>query len=237
MVTHPDLLRSPPPQYRHVPLTFCPVHFKLGSIDFPGLGWTDFTGALLFRWCRELWRLSAGESRAAKLIFFNTPSELWVRRTATSWWKVSCVQRHSKRNQIEWEGLFLPEQVEAALLSASRQFLRAAQQAGVWGEDCKVLSAFIDDPDAYIEAARKEQSDKAAAMQSDPLPTAIRARLNGADSSPFPEGAIPTESRPREINFMALPFFCPRCRATLLPWSHERLQQTCLHCGAHIRIE
>jgi hypothetical protein len=236
MVTHPGLLRSPPLQYRHVSLVFCPVCIQLGPREFPGRNWSDFTGALLLKWGRELWALSAGESRAAKLIFFHTPCELWVRRTVSRWWKVSCVQRHDKEKEIGWEGLFLPEQIEAAMISASRRLLHAAQQAGVWGEDCKELTAFVEDPDDYVEAAKKAQNDKAAAMKTDPLPAAIRARLTGNNPSAFPEPSISPAARPREIHFMSLPLFCPKCTAILDPWTPERLQQICPYCGAHIRI-
>src|SRR5258708_4469093 len=110
--TDPVIVRNPPPQYRHLPLTFCPVGIRVDSRVFPTPGWCDFTGILLLRWAYEVWNLSDATSRAARLIFFNSPSEIWVRRTPTHWWKVSCIVRSDKQKRVEAEALCTPERIE-----------------------------------------------------------------------------------------------------------------------------
>ena len=143
--TDPEIVREPPPQYRHPRRIFCPVGITVGARVFPGPGWCDLTGVLLLEWCRAVWRLSAGEARYARLIFFDTPAEVWVRRTASRWWKVSAVVREGNRKRVEAEALCLPERVEATLLTASQRFLAGVRQAGVWGVDCEELADFLSD--------------------------------------------------------------------------------------------
>jgi hypothetical protein len=87
--------------------------------------------------------MSTGQSRAARIIFFDSPSEIWVRRTTKHWWKVSCVVRREKEKLIGPEILCIPERVEAALLQASRRLLSGARAAGVWSDDCAELTAFL----------------------------------------------------------------------------------------------
>jgi hypothetical protein len=148
--TDPMFVQNPPPQYRDLGLVYCPVGIRVNSVSFPGPGWCDFAGVLLLRWCCEVWRLSGGESRAARLIFFDTPSEIWVRRTATRRWKVSCVVREANRRTVTTEALCIPERIEAVLLSASQRFLAGVRRAGVWGRDCEQLASFLSDSQTYL---------------------------------------------------------------------------------------
>ncbi len=143
--TDPVIIRDPPPQYRHPRRVYCPVGISVDSLVFPGPGWCDLTGVLLLEWCRSVWRLSAGEARYARLIFFDTPAQIWVRRTPSRWWKVSAVVREGKHKRVEAEALCLPERVEATLLTAAQRFLAGVRQAGVWGVDCEELAAFLSD--------------------------------------------------------------------------------------------
>ena len=240
--TDPEIVRNPPPQYRHVPMTFCPVGVKVDSRVFPIPGWCDFAGVLLLRWAHEVWNLSDGKTRAARLIFFDTPSEIWARRTASRWWKVSCVVRRDKQKKVEAEALCMPERIEAAVLSASQRFLTGVRRCGVWGTDCEELAAFVDNPDVYVEAMRQLQAERAAASQTpDPLPPAIRKRLLGHvqddEREQFPPKATPQGPRPTEGQFVYLPIFCPRCAAVLAPWVGTQTHQTCQQCGLSIRIQ
>jgi len=240
--TAPEIIRNPPPQYRHLPMTYCPVGVKVASLVFPVPGWCDFAGVLLLRWAHEVWSLSDGKTRAARLIFFDTPSEIWVRRTAARWWKVSCVVREGRQKNIEAETLCLPERVEAAILSASQRFLAGVRRCDVWGKDCEELAAFVKHPDAYVEAMREMHAERAAAAQApDPLPPAVRKRLlgnNGAEEQgQSPPDAIPQPSRPTEAHAAYLPILCPRCSAVLAPWVRTQTQQNCRHCGLNIRIQ
>jgi hypothetical protein len=237
----PAIVRNPPPEFRHLRMTYCPVGVRVDSLVFPGPVWCDFAGVLLLRWALEVWNLSAARARAARLIFFDTPSEIWVRRTASRWWKVSCVVRTGKEKQVEAEALCTPERVEAALLAASQRFLAGVRQCGVWGKDCEELAAFVDNPDAYVEALREAHAEQAAAARApDPLPAALRARLLGNigtnEQGRFPAPSIPQDVRPTEIRPAHLPFFCPRCSAVLAPWVGTQTQQACRHCGLGVRI-
>ena len=139
----PMIVRTAPPQYRNPRRIYCPVGISVNSHVFPSPGWCDLTGVLLLDWCRSVWRMSAGEARYARLIFFDTPAQVWVRRTPSRWWKVSAVVREGKKKRVEAEALCLPERVEATLLSAAQRFLAGIREAGVWGVDCDELAEFI----------------------------------------------------------------------------------------------
>src|SRR5690242_13241636 len=104
----PHILRSPPPKYRHLALTFCPIVLQVGGLDFPHLIWTDFAGVLLRLWTQEVRQLANEESRAARLVFFDTPNEVWIRPTTTRWWKVSCISREGKQKVVKGEAALIP---------------------------------------------------------------------------------------------------------------------------------
>jgi hypothetical protein len=140
-----EMLQNPPPQFAHRRLMYCPICVQVGAKSFPASVWCDAAGVLLLRWTEEIWKMSAGEGRAARIIFFDTPCEIWVRRTTTRWWKVSCVVRQGKVKLIGPEILCLPEQIEAALLQAAQKLLAGARGAGVWSDDCAALEAFLQD--------------------------------------------------------------------------------------------
>jgi len=142
----PEMLQNPPKQYAHLGVLFTPFCVSVGGYAFPHGIWTDFSGVLLLRWHQEIRRLIAHESRYARLIFCDTPGEVWLRRTRGPWWKVSCVTWTGERKvkTVEAEALCRPEHVEAELHAASHTLLDAARNAGVWTDDASALEAFLN---------------------------------------------------------------------------------------------
>jgi hypothetical protein len=147
--TDREILTNQPPQFRHTNLIFTPFAISIAGHDFPASIWTDFAGASLFKWCRAVWAVSLGQSRAARLTFWYT-YEFWLRRTTSHWWRLSLVEREPDSKRITFEALVLPERVEAELLTASQKLVRGARDAGVWTEDCAALQGFLDDPEEYL---------------------------------------------------------------------------------------
>lgn len=143
MAVLPEMLQNPPPQFARMGLLYTPLTIRLAGVPYPRLGWCDFTGPLLLRWHREVQRLIAHESRYARLIFCDSPREVWLRRTNGPWWKASGVARQGKNKTIEAEVLCLPERVEAELHAASQWLLDVARKADVWTEDAAALDAFL----------------------------------------------------------------------------------------------
>ena len=139
-----DMLRNPPPQFSHLGLLYSFLSVKVGSRVFPTDVWCDFSGVLLLRWNREVRELIEGKSRYARLIFTDTPNEVWLRRTDSHYWRASCVTWNHGAREIVSEALCLPEYVEASLHFASRQLLESARQADVWYEDCQSLEDFLE---------------------------------------------------------------------------------------------
>lgn len=147
-----EMLASQPPQYAHLNVLYTALCARVGQTWYPASGWCDFAGIWLFRWYEAVWQVSEGRTRAARLPFLHT-YELWVRRTAKPWWKISMVERHAKGTTIKGdEVLVIPEQVEAALLTAIQRLLRAAKEASAWQEDCTALEALVNDPRRYLDA-------------------------------------------------------------------------------------
>jgi hypothetical protein len=147
--TDRELLRRQPQQFQHMNVLFTPFAIRIGDRDFPTSVWTDFAGVSLFKWCRAAWAMSLGQARAARLTFWYT-YEFWLRRTTSSWWRLSLVERRPDSKEITFEALVLPERVEAELLTASRRLIAGAKDAGVWTDDCVALQAFLDDPEDYL---------------------------------------------------------------------------------------
>jgi hypothetical protein len=139
----PEMLQNPPPQFAHRRLLYTPLCISVAGVAFPHSVWCDFTGPLLLRWHREVQRLIAHESRYARLVFCDTPCEVWLRRTDGPWWKASCVTWQGKTKTIAAETLCLPERVEAELHAATQGLLEAARNAGVWSEDAAALEEFL----------------------------------------------------------------------------------------------
>ncbi|MCI0641981.1 MAG: hypothetical protein L0Y70_23130 [Gemmataceae bacterium] len=139
----PEMLQKPPPQFANPRLMYTPLCVEVGGLTFPASVWCDVTGVLLLDWCREVWKLSSGESRAARMVFTDTPNGIWIRRTAMRWWKVSCMTWSGKTKTPVHEILIVPEQVEAALLTACRKLLSLAREAGVWSKDCAAIEHFL----------------------------------------------------------------------------------------------
>lgn len=153
-----DMLKTQPPQYAHLGVVFTAFCARVGERWFPSNVWTDFSGIWLFRWYEAVWNMAEHRTRAARLPFLHT-YEIWLRRTTQAWWKVAMVERTAARNSQEDttaivgdEVLVIPEQVEVALLSASRKLLTGALTAGRWTEDCIALEALINDPKGYLRA-------------------------------------------------------------------------------------
>ena len=147
--TAKEMLATQPPQYAHLDVLYTVFAARVGTEWFPASFWCDFAGIMLFRWYEAVWRLSQREIRAARLPFFYT-YEIWLRRTPTNWWKVSKVERYAEHCDITGEELVIPEQVEAALITAIRQFLKGALNANNWKEDCTALEALLNDPAGYL---------------------------------------------------------------------------------------
>ena len=139
----PEMLQYPPQQFAHWRLLYAPLYISVGGFAFPAGVWCDFAGPLLLRWHREVQRLIAHDSRFARLVFCDTPNEVWLRRTHGPYWKASCVTWQGKAKTVVAEALCLPERVEAELHSASRWLLDAARSAGVWTEDAAALDDFL----------------------------------------------------------------------------------------------
>jgi hypothetical protein len=147
--TQRDMLATQPPQYECLNVLYTVFAARVGTEWFPASCWCDFAGIMLFRWYEAVLRLSEREIRAARLPFLHT-YEIWLRRTRTNWWKVSKVERYANHCDIMGEELVIPEQVEAALITAIRQFLKGALNANNWKEDCTALEALLRDPAGYL---------------------------------------------------------------------------------------
>lgn len=143
-VATPAMLRSPPPQLKGRPFLYSLFGVQVGQEVFPADFWCDYSAVLLLEWGRQVRGLLSYESRYARLIFMDTPSEVWLRRTDTPYWKASCVTWDERERQIVAESLCLPEHVEASLDRVSRKLLEAARLAGVWYEDCEALDRFLN---------------------------------------------------------------------------------------------
>lgn len=139
----PEMLQNPPPQFAHRRLLYTPLCISVGGFAFPHGVWCDFAGVLLLRWHHEVQKLIAHESRYARLVFCDTPNEVWLRRTKGPWWKASCVTWQGKAKAVVREALCLPEHVEAELHATTRGLLNAARSAGVWTEDAASLDDFL----------------------------------------------------------------------------------------------
>lgn len=149
--TSKELLAKQPPEYAHLKALYTLFGARIGSVVFPSVIWADFAGVWLFQWYEAVWRMSEQKTRAARLPFFHT-YEIWLRRTPTNWWKASRVERHVDHCEILGEELVIPEQVEAALITAGYRFLRGALDAGAWTEDCTALEALLHDTRWYLHA-------------------------------------------------------------------------------------
>jgi hypothetical protein len=147
--TQRDMLVNQPPQYKHLNVLYSLFAVRVGADWFPASCWCDFAGIMLFRWYEAVWRLSQRQTRAARLPFFYT-YELWLRRTPKHWWKVNKVERYVDHCDIVGEELVIPEEVEAASITAIRQFLKAALNANQWKEDCTALEALLNDTAGYL---------------------------------------------------------------------------------------
>jgi hypothetical protein len=138
---------------------FAPFAVRIGKELFPGTIWTDFAGLQLFQWYSAVWEMGENNKRCGRLPFMYG-YEMWLRRTPTRWWKLSCVTRIKEGTRdvsikdatIGHEALVLPEQVEAALLTCSRRLLAGAKRVGRWTDDCEALSNLLDDPAGYLSA-------------------------------------------------------------------------------------
>lgn len=142
--TEPMEMLQHPPRVASRPLMYCPICVAVKGDPYPTPVWCDAAGVLLLRWHEEIWKMSLGQSRAARLIFFDINREIWVRRTTMHWWKVSCVERKGDHKTISREVLCIPEEIEAALLQASQKLLAGARRAGVWFDDCVELASFLE---------------------------------------------------------------------------------------------
>lgn len=232
----PELLRSPPPQARAAGLTICPFSLRVGSLDFPHVAWTDYAGVLLRLWGQELWRLARGDSRAARLVFFDTPNEVWIRRTRERWWKVSCVERVSGRKVIRAEAACILERMEVAVMSAGRRFLVEMKRLGFWGPDCEDLSSFLKNPHNFMIARSCGSETRSAPSEPAPLvtgsPSAILHRLSPPPSSVAPPRHPDSSPAVPPPTFQqAPPMFCPRCSAVLKMWARPLKRQSCPLCG------
>lgn len=96
----------------------------------------EFLLVLLLHWNKAIHRLADRKSRSAKLFFTVMEGEIWVRKTAKPWWKVSSIDYLQKPNRIRAEVLCVPGRLEAGLLSVSRKVLAGAQKAGIRTPDC-----------------------------------------------------------------------------------------------------
>jgi hypothetical protein len=150
VATSRDILAKQPPEYAHLNVLYSVFCARVGAHWFPAECWCDFAGVWLFRWYEAVWRLSQRQTRAVRLPFLHT-YELWIRRTPTNWWKVSKIKRYVDRCDIVGDELVIPEQVEAALITAIRQLLMGALDANQWKEDCTALEALMRDPTEYLE--------------------------------------------------------------------------------------
>lgn len=147
-----EMLATQPPQFAQLNVLYTAFSARVGQTWYPASVWCDFAGIWLFRWYEAVWQVSEGRTRAARLPFLHT-YELWVRRTVKPWWKISMVERHAKGTTIKGdEILVIPEQVEAALLTAIQRLLRAAKDANAWKEDCAALESLVNDPQRYLAA-------------------------------------------------------------------------------------
>ena len=240
----PEILTKPPPQFSEVPFIYCPIAVRVNADGFPTAFWCDFAGVLLYKWYRQVWKMSQYESRSARLVFWYT-YEIWLRRTTKHWWNVSFVERNLKDKRIMEEHLVIPECVEAALLTAIQRLLAGARRVSVWTEDCEALEQALNDPERYWAALEAGDipppSFISGRLIPDPSLNQSMPRLNlppspkrnGGSRSPNSNALLPKQREQR--GFAPLPIFCPQCNAVLRPWGEEA-QQTCPLCRYEIRI-
>jgi hypothetical protein len=151
---------------------------------------------------------------------------------------MSCVVRKSRQRLVEAEALCTLERIESCLLSAIQRFLSDVRKTGVWGDDCEQLAAFIENPADHVRTARDALAHKAATADShDPMPAAVRARLNGGQLfDAFSPGSVRFKAEQTTPCQPSLPLFCPRCGAILAIWEARQSEQTCRLCGFNIRV-
>lgn len=230
--TAEEILSHPPPQFRHLNLIFTPFGIDIGKHAYPMPGWTDFAGVFLFRWWRAVWRLAEGKSRCARLPFWYT-YEMWLRRTAGPWWRLSLVERKPESKHVSHEALVVPEVVESELLTATQKLLAGARRVGVWTEDCAALEAVLKDRESYfegLEAGTIRPPGFLSGTVSIPRPAGAAWQL--LLKSPEPGGA--GTSRPVQSRRNLPPVLCPRCSAVLQPWHEGMPHQTCPLCGQRV---
>jgi hypothetical protein len=240
-----EILSNPPPQFRHVNLIFAPFGVRVGNLDYPIAGWTDFAGVFLFRWYAAVLKLSSDKSRYARLPFWYT-YEMWLRRTSGSWWRLSLVEREADDKTILQESLIIPEVVEAALLTAIQQLLAGARSVGVQTEDCVALEALLKGRESYLEKLEAGKIPSPSFLSGVGLPRLKRDKpASGANVGyPTPQNGIhrmsPVDSRvPQDIHRRRVspPVMCPRCGAVLGLWSPSQTLQTCPLCRHDIRLD
>jgi hypothetical protein len=242
--TDKEILSDPPPQFRHVNLIFTPFAVRVGNLDYPIAGWTDFAGVALFRWYWAVLNLSNDKSRAARLPFWYA-YELWLRRTKGHWWRLSLVERRPKHQTILHETLVIPEVVEAGLLSATRKLLAGARSVGVWTDDCVALDALLKGRESYLEEMEAGRipspsflSGRAPVrLQRDEamwgLSSAPPAPSNGIHRLPPADRDLPLPIRRR---MLSPPLLCPSCGGILRPWQPDQTNQFCPLCKHDVRL-
>jgi hypothetical protein len=239
-----EILSNPPPQFRHVNLIFTPFSVRVGNVDYPMAGWTDFAGVILFKWYAAVLNLSSDKSRYARLPFWYT-YEMWLRRTSGSWWRLSLVERETDDKMILHESLVIPELVEAALLTAIHKLLAGAKSAGVQTEDCIALDALLKGRESYLE-------DMVAGTA--PVPSFLSGRAPVRMKRDKPVGGVslgspnnrndnhrmPPTSRevplPVRRRMFSPPVLCPRCGGVLALWELNQTRQFCPLCKHEVRI-
>jgi hypothetical protein len=223
---------------------------SLPTGDFLG---GEFLLVLLLYWNKAIHRLAGGKSRAAKLFFTISEGEIWVRKTATSLWRVSYIDYLRPHNRIRAEVLCIPERLEAGLLSVSRKVLLAAREAGIWTPDCADMERFLSEPEEYIRECETNSADNnnrgKYADRSPSVPAARPPRffsqrfgrdpqisslfselLASTRSSPPPAIYGPVERRPPGTPRP----FCPRCLIAWIPSEDTRIHFTCPLCRYEI---
>jgi hypothetical protein len=236
----PEILGAPPPQFSDVPFIYCPVAVSMHGKDFPVSFWCDFAGVLLWRWFRQVWKLSHYETRCARLAFWYT-YEIWLRRTRKHWWNVAFVERQPNDATITEEDLVIPERVEAALLTAIRRLLAGARRAGVWTEDCESLEQAMDDPEAYWTALEAGDINAPSFISghlirspefSPSIPgLELPAPAKRESHVCSPQANVVLPKPLAERRFAPMMVFCPRCTAVLTPSQANQGSYTCSLCG------
>jgi hypothetical protein len=133
-------------------LVFGPIWLEVDSVDFPGVGWTDFPVAVLGFWLANIQPMLLGRAESCECPFMDGPYVFGLEASSRSEWKLSLFEDSAAKGDPVGTSILPSRAVLNQLITTAEILLQKCEEKDWLDQDAAALSDSLVQVKTIVEA-------------------------------------------------------------------------------------